>query len=242
MRTIGVSSVWLGLLLLITCGAAPTTAPSDSRLWAKLDEIDSRAAKIQSLAADFEQKKFTALLRKPLVSSGRVRVRGSVMRWDTQKPEETVLYIDPREARVYYPRQKALEVYPLDSRLGELAASPLPRLAALRERFEFEQVPAADLDRSADARQFIALKLTPKEASLRQYVTQVRVLLDVKAAHIVVAEVTDGDGERTVLRFSRVQINPDLGDLELKVPPGTRVSHPLEGIDQQAPPGQGKSK
>jgi len=230
------------VLLLVACGASPTSAPSDAALWAKLGEIDGRAAKVRSLAAQFEQQKFTALLRKPLVSSGRVRVRGAVMRWDTTKPQASVLYIDPHEARVYYPDQKALEVYPLDSRLGELAASPLPRLAALRSRFAFEQVPANQLSPSADPAKFIALRLTPTEDSLRRYVSQVRVLLDVEHACIVVAEVTDGDGDRTVLTFKDVQINPDVGDLELHVPAGTRVSHPLEGVDQQGPPAQGKSK
>jgi outer membrane lipoprotein-sorting protein len=164
------------------------------------------------------------------------------MRWDTTKPQASVLYIDPREARLYYPEQKALEIYPLDSRLGELAASPLPRLSALRERFSFEQVPVTELSSSADPTTFVALKLTPIEESLRKYVSQVRVLLDAPHAHIVVAEVTDGDGDRTVLTFRDVQTNPDVGDLELHVPPGTRVSHPLEGLDRQGPPPRGKSK
>ena len=214
----------------------------NARLWAKLTEIDARAAKVRSLSADFEQQKFTALLRKPLISSGRVRVRGQVMRWDTIKPQASVLYIDAHEARVYYPDQKALEIYPLDSRLGELAASPLPRLAELRSRFAFEQVPVTELNASADAAHFVALKLTPTDESLRKYVSQVRVLLDTENAHIVVAEVIDGDGERTVLSFKNVQINPDVGDLELRVPAGTKVSHPLEGLGPQGPAAQGKSK
>ena len=228
-------------ILLLASGASPTSAPSDAALWSKLSQIDSRAAKIKTLAALFEQEKFTALLRKPLVSSGRVRVSGSVMRWDTEKPEPLVMRIDPREARVYYPAQNSLEIYPLDARLGDLAASPLPRLQVLKERFAFEQVPASDLEKSADPSRFIALKLTPTDASLREYVKQVRVLLDVDHAYIVRAEVTDGDGDRTVLLFKDVQVNADVGDLGLKVPPDTKVSHPLEGLEGQAPR-QGKSK
>ena len=40
-----------------------------------MTEIDARGQRITSLVADFEQRKFTALLRRPLVSGGRVRVK-----------------------------------------------------------------------------------------------------------------------------------------------------------------------
>lgn len=232
----------LALLLLVTCGTSPASAPSDAALWEKLTKIDARAGKIKTLAARFEQQKFTALLRKPLVSSGRVRVSGSVMRWDTEKPEPLVMRIDPREAQIYYPSQKSLEVYPLDARLGDLAASPLPRLQVLRSRFAFEQVPTSDLDKSVDPARFVALKLTPTDVSLRQYVQQVRVLLDAEHAYIVAAEVTDGDGDRTVLSFRDVHVDTDVGDLALKVPPDTKVSHPLQGLEGRAPQSQGKSR
>ena len=208
----------------------------DDAVWTKLKDIDSRAGRVRSLAAEFEQQRFTAMLRKPLVSSGAVRIKGSVMRWDTQKPEPSVLWIDQKEARVYYPAQKLLEIYPLDKRLGELAASPLPRLDVLKARFSFEQIPVAELDKSADAKQMIALRLSPLEPSLRKYVKQVRVLLDVNSACIIRAEVTDGDDERTVLRFHHVQLDADVGDLALKTPPGTTVSHPLEGPEAGGPP------
>ena len=232
----------VALLLLMTCGASPTSSPAEAALWAKLSEIDSRAAKTKTLAAAFEQQKFTALLRKPLVSLGRVRVSGSVMRWDTEKPEPLVMLIDPHEARIYYPAQKALEIYPIDARLGELAASPLPRLQVLRARFAFEQAPPSDLDKSADPARFIALKLTPTDSSLREHVKQVAVLLDAEHAYIVAAELTDSDGDRTVLSFKDIHVNEDVGDLALKVPPDSRVSHPLEGLEGQVPPSRGKSK
>ena len=232
------------MLACIAAGPAtkPSTAPADAALWTRLAEIDARAAKVKSLAANFEQQKFTALLRKPLVSTGRVRVHGAVMRWDTRQPEASVLFIDAHEARVYYPSQKTLEIYPLDKRLGELAASPLPRLDALRTRFSFEQIPVGELDKSVGPKQFIALRLTPTDESLRQNVQQVRVLLDISGAYVVKAEVTDGDGDRTVLSFPEVRLNADVGDLTLSVPPGTTVTHPLEGMDGQNPPPRNSSK
>jgi len=201
----------------------------DEALWARLHEIDSRAGRIRSLSASFEQKKSTALLRKPLVSTGRIRIKATVMRWDTDKPEPSVLLIGEREARIYYPDQKLLEVYPLDQRLGELAASPLPRLDALAKKFSFEQIPTKDLDPKAEPSQFLALRLVPTDAALREHVKEVRVLLDVRGAYIVAAEMIDADGDRTVLTFAEVKPNADVGDLELHVPAGTKATRPLEG-------------
>ena len=152
------------------------------------------------------------------------------MRWDTNQPERSVLLIDPHEARVYYPAHKMLEVYPLAARLGELAASPLPRLDALKEHFTFEQIPVAELDKSADAQRYLALSLTPADPTLREHVKQVRVLLEIQSAIMIRAEMTDSDGDRTALSFRDVQLNANVGDLNLAVPRGTAVTHPLEGL------------
>lgn len=231
------------IVLICACLAAgPATPTTDPSLWTKLSEIDQRAGQIKSLSAQFDQQKFTALLRKPLESTGRIRIKGPVIRWDTVKPEPSVLFIDQGEARVYYPNQKTLEVYPLDKRLADLAASPLPRLDVLKERFSIEQIPAADLDKSAAEKDFIALRLTPRDASIAEHVKQVCVLLDIGKAYIMKAQMTDSDGDRTVLSFKDVQLNADVGDLALVVPPGTAVTHPLEGLDGQPPQSQGSSK
>src|SRR5688572_19689777 len=134
-------SVLLVLLTLLssslTASAAPAPASQpagDPALEAKLADIDARGAKIQDFTARFEQQKFTALLRKPLLSSGTIRTVGQFVRWDTEKPEPTVLYSDGKEIRMYYPNRKLLEVYPIDRRMADLVASPVPRLATLKDK------------------------------------------------------------------------------------------------------------
>ena len=193
-----------------------------------LADIDRRSAQISDLTATFEQQKFTALLRKPLTSTGVVRVKGAVSRWDTKKPEPAVLHADRREIRMYYPRQKVVEVYPIDRRLSELAASPLPRLAALRQHFTIERHagPAG----GATANQ-LPLRLLPKDDFLKEHVDEVRVVLDVATACVVSVEVLDADGDRTLIRFDGVKLNTGLkeADLSLEMPVGTRVSRPLDG-------------
>jgi outer membrane lipoprotein-sorting protein len=125
--------VLFGLLLMASpAGAAPATQPIDAAFDAKLQDIDARAAQVQDYTAHFEQHKYTALLRKPLISSGTVRKLGPVDRWDTEKPEPAVLHADGKEVKLYYPKQNLVEVYPIDKRMADLAASP--RLSRSRRR------------------------------------------------------------------------------------------------------------
>ena len=70
---------------------AVTPNPADAKLGALLDDIDHRAGRAADLAGRFRQEKHTALLKKPLVTVGRIRVKGAVVRWDTESPEPGVL-------------------------------------------------------------------------------------------------------------------------------------------------------
>lgn len=216
--------------------SAPATQPAiDPALWARMTAIDARAAHLTTLSADFVQQKYTALLRKPLMSRGQLRVAGSTMRWDTQQPQPSVLLITEKQVRVYYPAQKTIEEYSIDQRMAELAASPLPRLAVLKQRFSFQEMAVKTLDPAADPAKFLALALDPIGDDLRLHIRQVRVLLDVSAGYVVRAELIDPDGDRTFIAFSNIVSGAAPGDLDLNVPPGVRIVHPLEGLGGQPP-------
>lgn len=219
--------------------SAPTTGPAaavaDPTLAAKLADIDSRAGKIKDFIARFEQKKFTALLKKPLASSGTIRVAGPVVRWDTDKPDPAVLLSDGREFRMYYPKQKSLEVYPIDRQMAELVTNPLPRLARLREHFTFEAMPArdaaGDFPELAETPDGVGLRLRPTGTFLKEHVGEVRVLLDARSATILCVQTIDADGDRTSIRFADVKLDTGLDPaaLALAVPPDTKVSRPMGG-------------
>lgn len=215
----------------------PATAPAntDPKLWSQMVEVNRRGSAIQHLTADFEQKKFTPLLKRPMVSTGKIVVAGTAMRWDTVKPEPTSLLINEKEAQLFYPQQKIVEIYPIDQRLGSLAASPLPRLEVLQKYFSFAEIPVSEMDKQVSAERHLALRLTPIEDSLKEHIEQVRVLLDVEHGYIVRAEMLDADGDRTVIAFSNVQASSEpAGQLQLELPAGVKVSRPLEALDGQA--------
>src|SRR5277367_4741999 len=99
--------------------APPTTEPA---LWTELTQLDDKVSKIDSVTADFEQRKFTPMLKKPLVSSGSIVAKGSTALWKTAKPSPTSMLVSPKEIRIYYPAQSIVEIYPVQGQLGALAA------------------------------------------------------------------------------------------------------------------------
>lgn len=232
-------------LLLCLCAAAfiatplcaqttrPTTAPIDSRLLNELHAIDKQVSQIHDLQADFVQKKQTPLLKKPLISSGTLLLKGSRTLWKTTQPEPSDMLIDPKEIRIYFPREKSMEIYPVQGRMGALAASPLPRLNLLREFFSFQRIGPHDLSDDASPDAYLALQLTPLDPTLAEHLTSVRVLINRQTGLIQSAQTLDPAGDRTTLTFSNIRTNTGLSDdqLRLDVPEDTKISHPLEGLN-----------
>jgi outer membrane lipoprotein carrier protein len=215
---------------------SPTSRPAnvDPAAWQRMLDIDARAGKIEDLTADFEQQKFTAMLKKPLISSGVVAVRGSAMLWDTRKPEASQLQIDQKEVRIYYPAQRTIEVYQIQQKLGQLAASPLPRLAVLREHFTFEPIAVSEMGEKNNADDnFFAVRMTPIDPELREHVEGVRVLLDAQRGLIIRLEMRDPDGDRTLISFSNVKTNVGLkdGDLKIAAPADVKITRPLAAVE-----------
>jgi len=222
-----------GLLLmacLFSAGMnAPATLPSsilDPQLESQLTQIDASARQVKDMSAHFEQDKFTALLKKPLVSTGTVQSAGSAIRWDTEHPEPCTLYADQTQFILYYPSQKLEEIYPIDQRIGDLLTSPLPRLAAIKEHFAI--APAGPNDSGGAGS--LALRLTPIDPELAKHIQFVIVVLDVKTGLTLKVQTVDADGDRTQITFSDMRTNIGLepSGLELKVPGDVTVSHPLD--------------
>lgn len=234
-------------ICLLTCIAASTAlaqqpattqttqAADASDVVGELEQLQTRLRQVHDLTTRFTQEKHTPLLRKPMVSTGEIRVIGNLMRWDTKKPTQSVMLIGEKEIRLYYPKQKLMEVYSLDQQMARMAASPIPRIDVMKDEFDFARVPASELLASADEQRYLGVRLTPQKDSLKQHIQQVRLLVDRESAYLRQMEMVDADGERTVIHFEDVRLNTGLKaeDLELNPPAGTRISHPLSGEDGQ---------
>jgi outer membrane lipoprotein-sorting protein len=216
------------LLFAATASAQSTRPTTNPALWDKLVAFDKQNAKIADLTADFEQQKHTPLLKKPMVSSGTIKVRGPAMRWDTQKPSPTVMRVDEKSVSLYYPKLKTMEVFPLEGQLGSLAASPVPKLNVLSSYFAFYAFEQKRAGLPADA---TLLRLEPINAEIAKHVKEVQVILDNRGL-VWEFQMTDADGERTVISFSNLRTDVGLAAdaVELKVPTDTKVVKPLDNL------------
>lgn len=222
------------ILIIATVAKAQSTAPTSqpSEFAQELLAIDARSGQINALTADFVQEKRSPLLRKPLVSRGNVKARGGLTLWETIEPEPTKMSIDPQVLRMYYPKQKTIEEYPVQQQLGVMAASPLPRLQAIQKTFAMKPDDGEALvDANARPANARAVRMDPNDPEVRKYVDHIRVLLDADRGVVVAFEMVDPDGEQTIIRFSKIRTDVSLAEdsLRLDAPFGVKVVRPLEG-------------
>lgn len=225
--------------------ATPASAQANS-FETKLQGLDAKMAKVVDLRASFEQRKKTALLKKPIVSSGTLSCKGESVLWRTTKPRESQLLVTPDKVTVHYPADRLAEVYPVGARFRDAAGGPLPRLPKLREKFEMremtgDEMKALGVDGAPDR---LCVVMTPKSEDLKKYVAMVRVVIDTKVPCADRVVVSDPEGDETEIRFSSVTINVGMKDteLELALPEGTKVSTPGAATAKAAPPSGSSGK
>ncbi len=216
--------------------SAPGEKPEgrvDAELMGVFEELDGKVGAIRDVTASFVERKFTALLKKPLVSRGVVRVKGPMALWDTRSPHRSIVSLDKERIRIFYPERKAVEVYDLSNGAGDrswLNCLPIPRLSQLGQSFTIDRLPDdAVEERPFDERRHVGLRLVPTDRALGRYIERVHVIVDRQSACALRAEMFDADGDRTVIEFDDVKVNTGLEarDVELVVPAGVAESHPL---------------
>jgi len=209
------------------------------KLQALLRQIDAEAAKIKDVSCQFEQHKHTPLLKKPLVSSGELRIVGPTMRWETLKPARSVMVVSARDLRLYYPDDRVVEIYDLDQKLQQLTASPIPRLGAMLKYFQIKPADTKDKEKTSTSdNDLLELTLIPHHPTLKQHIEHAQVLIDIKSAFSRQMHFVDVEGDRTVLYFRKMKFNTGMkaSDLKLTVPGGTKISRPLKPKKSKSDP------
>ncbi len=121
----------------------------------------------------------------------------------------------------------------MQGQLGLMAASPLPRLEAIRKSFRAMPDDGEGLRSKDTPAAAVPVRLEPIDQTVKQFVQSVRVLLDPERGFMLVFEMTDPDGEQTVIRFTKLKANNGLADdaLTLDAPAGVKVVRPLDGAE-----------
>jgi hypothetical protein len=141
------------------------------------------------------------------------------------------MQVTEKEVTLYYPKQRTAEVYAMGGKFAMITSFPVPRLGTLLQHFKFAPIAAKDFgERDEPGR--LAFRLTPIDAAIREHVDNVCVIVDADLGLVLVFQLIDADGERTVIRFSDVKVNAGVDDarLRLELPAGAKVVHPLENL------------
>jgi outer membrane lipoprotein-sorting protein len=211
-------------MLALCFTADPSTDPADESLKRDLTRLAEAAGTITDLSARFTQEKHSELLSQPLLSSGELLMRGPLIRWNTLQPAAMVTYITGKELILYDVDDAQAEAYPMDRRLAELAACPVPRIDTLTTRFHLQRLPGADP-------QTLRMRLTPRDPELQAHVRRIDIEASVRDGVARRLEIVDAPGDRTVFILSDVRVNPGITPerITLKLPANVKLHRPLEG-------------
>src|SRR5216117_3257974 len=177
----------------------------------------------RSTQADFQEERVIRLMKKPILSSGRISFQPpNKFRREVKGNSPSVTVSDGRQLWIYYPNFKSAERYPLGK------GSPLDAtVAAINSALNLEnientfQITAAKLDGGYE------LTLIPRAPSMKRAFQK----LDLRINDNLRVERTDmllPNGDRIVTTYSNQTRVPVPGStFEFKPPPGTEVTTPL---------------
>ena len=177
----------------------------------------------RSTQADFQEERVIRLMKKPILSSGKVWFQPpNKFRREVKGNSPSVTVSDGRQLWIYYPNFKSAERYPLGK------GSPLDStVTAINSALNLENIENMFQINAAKTDKGYELALTPRTPSMRRAFQK----LDLRVNDNLRVERTDmllPNGDRIVTTYSNQTRAPvPASTFEFKPPPGTEVSTPL---------------
>src|SRR6266513_6008575 len=180
----------------------------------------------RSTQADFQEERAIRLMKKPIVSSGRISFQPpNKFRREVKGNSPSLTVSDGRQLWIYYPNFKSAERYPLGKR------SPLDAtVAAINSALNLENIEntfniAATRTEAPEAR--YELELTPRTTSMKRVFQKLNLRINDKL-RVERTEMLLPNSDRIVTTYSnqtRAQIPASI--FEFTPPAGTEISTPL---------------
>src|SRR5205809_1741845 len=177
----------------------------------------------RSTQADFQEERVIRLMKKPIVSSGRIWFQPpNKFRREVKGNSPSITVSDGRQLWIYYPNFKSAERYPLGK------GSPLDStVAAINSALNLENIETSFNISATKSDTGHELALLPRTAAMKRVFQK----LDLRINSDFRVERTDmllPNGDRIVTTYS----NQTRGAIpsstfEFKPPPGTEVTTPL---------------
>jgi len=209
--------IFFGLFWLTNSVGAQQLSPPD------LKNLLARIRENRITQADFQEHRFLRLMKKPIVSSGRVRFQPpNKFRREAGGNSPSLTVSDGHQLWIYYPNFKSAERYSIGSR------SPLDSIiAAINSALNLENVENTFDITGAKIDNGYELALTPRTPAMKRIFQKLNLRIDgnLRAERTEMLQV---NGDRIVTSYSnqtRAPLPPST--FEFTPPPGTDIATPL---------------
>jgi outer membrane lipoprotein carrier protein len=205
---------------LLALTTAAKTAPVSE---AELKNLLAGIRQNRTTEADFQEQRMIRLMKKPIVSSGKIWFQPpNKFRREVKGNSPSVTVSDGGQLWIYYPNFKSAERYPLGK------GSPLDAtVAAINSALNLEnientfQISATKTDKGHE------LALTPRTASMKRVFQKLDLHIDGNL-HVERTDMLLPNGDRIVTSYSNQTRAPiPASTFEFKPPQGTEVTTPL---------------
>jgi outer membrane lipoprotein carrier protein len=208
------------MLVVAVLGSVANSAPLSEP---DLKNLLAGIRQNRNTQADFQEQRMIRLMKKPILSSGKVWFQPpNKFRREVKGSSPSLTVSDGRQLWIYYPNFKSAERYPLGKR------SPLDStVAAINSSLNLEDVENTFQISAAKVENGYELALLPRAASMKRVFQK----LDLRINDQLRVERTDmllPNGDRIVTTYSNQTRGPVPASMfEFTPPTGTEVSTPL---------------
>jgi outer membrane lipoprotein-sorting protein len=202
---------WAALVLAVLTSSlfaprpASAESPSLEQVLTKFDEVQ---ASVHTLSAWFTETTVNELLKEPMVARGRFYMTkpDSVM-WEYTSPEAMQFVISKDEYVGYFPARKQAERRNIQRWREQIFRFfGLGQVSAELEKFYDIRLEPSDPSMKGTYK----LALDPKKRRVKKRMESVLFWVDATTYLPVKVEYRDRSGNTRVIRFSGMQVNPDL--------------------------------
>jgi outer membrane lipoprotein-sorting protein len=211
------------LVAVVVFAALTSIAKTASLSEADLKNLIAGVRQNRSTQADFQEERVIRLMKKPIVSSGRISFQPpNKFRREVKGNSPSITVSDGSQLWIYYPNFKSAERYPLGK------GSPLDStVAAINSALNLENIENMFQINAAKTANGYELTLLPRAPSMKRAFQK----LDLRINDNLRVERTDmllPNGDRIVTTYSNQTRAPvPAFTFEFKPPPGTEISTPL---------------
>jgi outer membrane lipoprotein carrier protein len=172
--------------------------------------------------ADFQEQRMIRLMKKPIVSSGRIWFQPpNKFRREVKGNSPSITVSDGRQLWIYYPNFKSAERYPLGK------GSPLDStVAAINSALNLENIENTFQVNATKTDNGYELALLPRTASMKRVFQKLN--LHINELRVDRTDMLLPNGDRIVTSYSNGTRAPiPSSTFEFKPPAGTEVATPL---------------